>query len=192
MIPRSNLEDVVESSELVLDASVLINLLGTGMAAEILDACEFKCSADGRALAELLRHPRPDGNLKVELETLEKKPILHRLRIAGAQVEEFVNIAGAEAPNDIGDGEAATIVQAHTLSAVAVVDDRKARRAATERYSDLILSTTADLLAHRSVVTRLGEKQATYAFGEARKYARMSIPERYQRWFSEAFGEVRL
>jgi predicted nucleic acid-binding protein len=185
VIPRSNLEVVTERSDLVLDTSVLINLLGTGIASELLHACEFRCSADQRSLRELLQHPRPEGNLKAELNALERTSLLKNVELVGDQIGEFLALTGAEPPNDIGDGEAATIVQANTLNAVAVLDDRKARRVANSQYPELTLSTTADLLAHSSVVNRLGEKRVTRAFSDARKYARMHIPQPFEHWFSK-------
>jgi hypothetical protein len=179
------LEDALATSDAILDTSVLINLLGTGLAEEILSAFEFRCLVDTRVMSEVSKHPRPGVNLKGELDALFRESLLKKVHLSDAQLEGFVALTGADAPNDIGDGEAATLVQADTLGAVAVIDDRKATRIGRTRYSGILISTTADVLLHGSVVSCMGEDKLIQAFLDARKYSRMLISEGYSKWFDK-------
>ncbi len=113
---KSALDEIEETSEVVLDASVVINLLGTGVAKKILTAFEFKCAIDKLAVQEIVRHPRPDGDLKKELGLLVREGLIREVKLSDARYKDFLELVGAPSPDGLGDGEAATLVQARVTS----------------------------------------------------------------------------
>jgi predicted nucleic acid-binding protein len=179
---KSALDEIEETSEVVLDASVVINLLGTGVAKEILTAFEFKCTIDKLAAQEIVRHPRPDGDLKKELGLLAREDLIREVRLSDAEYKAFLELVGAPSPSGLGDGEAATLVQAVSLRAVAVIDERKAKRIAAARYPGLKIASTTDILFHRSVMSRLGENNVAAAITDARRHARMFTSKECIAW----------
>jgi predicted nucleic acid-binding protein len=55
------------------------------------------------------------------------------------------------AQTTLDDGEAATIAHAVALNGVALIDERKANRICTERFPELRIASTVDILVHPSV-----------------------------------------
>ena len=80
------------------------------------------------------------------------------------------------------DGEAATIAYAVGRGAVALIDERKARRICAERFPRLRLASTADVLLHGLVNDGLGETGRCDAIFRALRDAEMQVvpPDRMQ------------
>jgi hypothetical protein len=82
------------------------------------------------------------------------------------QYETFLNLTGALPPDDIGDGEAATIACAEGAGA-AVIDERKAIRIAMKDFPNIKLYSSLDLLCASCVFTALGKDAVTNAVRDA-------------------------
>lgn len=124
-----------ESGPLILDACVLINLLATGMADEIIDVQEHSSVICRQVAAEALVLDQPDGpRIRVHPENL---PVVD-LR-SDDEYDHFVRLA-----MELGDGEAATIALARSRGYVVLTDDRKATRIAGEQ--GVATFDTVDLL----------------------------------------------
>ena len=82
----------------------------------------------------------------------------------------------------LDDGEAATIAHALWRDAVALIDERKARRICAERFPRLRLASTVDVLLHSLVTDALGETGQRDAIFRALRDAKMQVvpPDRMQ------------
>ncbi|WP_323119754.1 hypothetical protein [Burkholderia alba] len=178
-----------KDSELVLDASVVINLLATGHSSSILQALGTpivvtdnvvreiqKGSADGRPEAAQLELLILDRHLRVE-------------KLEGPASESFFELVGGSVSDSLDDGEAATLAFAHSNGFTAAIDEKKATRIATERFASLRLVTTVDILAYASVQTRLGTQALAEAMFRALRFARMQVQERQFDWVSQLIGQ---
>lgn len=130
----------------LLDSSVLINILATNCEREILGifpAGVGVCSAvAGEAL--YLRGEQPaNPRTRISLDPLIERGLLqeHGLRDDDERTL-YVDLAA-----DLDDGEAMTIAIAYERRIPAATDDRKARRIARERFGDdLLLLSTAEIM----------------------------------------------
>jgi predicted nucleic acid-binding protein len=171
---------------LVIDASVLINLLGSGAAEGVLQALTPAILIEQRALSEVLRDPSRNLPARHKRALLLERQLLQVRQLAGGAIECFLELVTE--PYCLDDGEAATIAYAVDLGAVAVLDERKARRVARERFPSLCVSSTAGLF--RSVLEqgRMDAGQVRAVLLAALQRARMSVPSDEIDWVIGLLG----
>lgn len=142
--------------QIVVDASVLINLLATSDPAVILRALgEPMVVAD--AAREVRRNPRTGATGREVLEPLLASGLLHRVTMAEHEAETFVELVGASPPDDLDDGEAATIAFALSRGHAVAIDEAKAQRILSEKYDRIRCMSTVALyrgLLEREVFDR--------------------------------------
>ena len=119
-----------EHSVLVIDASVVINLLGTGKPADLLGMLNRRVNIDELALNEVTSDPLNKLPGRDAVEALLRSGLISSGRLSALAFEVFLELTGATPPDDLGDGEAATIAQSFDIGAVPVIDERKATRIA--------------------------------------------------------------
>lgn len=169
--------DPAESGGLVLDTSVWINLLATEAVEAILDALAVPCHAPEQVIAEIKRDP-----VTGVIFPSDRHPLRHMssgvsiLSLEGMELELFLEIVGAPAGDALGDGEAAAIAVAVSRGLDLVIDDRKARRIVRERFGQVRIYWTVDVLRAHRVVTALGRDRADEYFAKARRFGRMHVP----------------
>lgn len=173
---------------LVLDASVLINLLGSGRPGEILAHLGRRFVVEQIALAEVRRDPSSGLPANQTLDPLFSAGLLHTERMSGLAYRFFLQLTGAPSPDDLGDGEAATIAHAADLGAVAVLDERKAIRVAKLKFPDVILLNTLDLLSNSLLAAKLGPSEVGNIVRAALSNARMRVPRDYRQWVDDVTG----
>jgi predicted nucleic acid-binding protein len=76
----------------------------------------------------------------------------------------------------LDDGEAATIGYACEVGGIAMIDERKARSLCTDKFPELPVVSTVELLLHETVAIALGEKGRIDAVVSALQLARMRVP----------------
>ena len=130
----------------LLDSSVLINVLATGREVEVLRI--FPAGAGVCATVEgeslFLRGETPaDPPVRILLAPLIDSGLLQQHEVSTeAERSLYVDLA-----SELDDGEAMTIAIAHHRRFVVATDDRKARRVAAQRFgNDFELLRTSDLL----------------------------------------------
>ena len=82
----------------------------------------------------------------------------------------------------MGDGEAATIACAHCTSSWAAIDERKARRICTERFPQITVASTVDILAHEAVMAAFSAQEMTSAVLAALEVAHMQVQAHQLDW----------
>jgi hypothetical protein len=153
---------VPSQSVAILDACVLINLLASGRAEEILTGTEYKFGICTVASSESIYLRAADSNAppdEVKLEPLVKSKCLTVYALSGnAEQTLYVDYAG-----DLDDGEAMTLALAFSRGFSMATDDRKARRIFLEEIGDATrLLSTAQIL-------RMWSKSAALTSGELKK-----------------------
>lgn len=181
-----------KNAPLVLDASVVINLVASGHGCEVLSA--VGCPAivpdivageldlgviSGRKDGEVLARWVTDGNLSQEGLTDD----------AWVDFERLVSGPSSES---LEDGEAATIAHAHQRAAIAVLDERKAVRLCQERFPSLVHVSTVDLLLHPNVVAQLGQDSLVEALFNALTLARMRVFPQHHQTVANLLGAERI
>ncbi len=169
--------DPAGSPGLVLDANVCINLLATEAVADLLGALAVPCHVPAQVLGEVTRDPvtrvaLPDAGHPLRGHA----PALRIAALTADEVDLFLDLVGAPAPDALGDGEAAAIAVAVHRGLDIAVDDRKARRIVRDRFPALRPFWTVDLLRAPRVVAGLGAARAADLFDRARRHGRMHVP----------------
>jgi len=180
------------NSSLIFDASVLLNILGTGSPEVILQNLRRTCIIDQVAISEVNLHPVTGRPCHELLEFFQSEGLLRVVRMENKVYEHFISLTGASSPDDLDDGEAATIAQASFNGWTAVLDERKATRIAMACLSESQILTSVDLLSARELSTVLGEAKVADLLYLALRNARMRVPPAMRSWVIRALGASRV
>ncbi|EPO6703944.1 hypothetical protein ACO0TC_08420 [Pseudomonas aeruginosa] len=177
-----------QRTALVLDASVIINLLATGHAGTILQALSVPLIVTDNVVREIGQgtvNGRPEPELLAELTSNQ---VLKVNELAGTALESFFDMVSGHTSSSLGDGEAATLAFAHHNGLFAAIDEKKATRIAAERFEALRLVTTVDILAFEPVRASLGNEVLAKATLHALQRARMQVREHQYDWIAQLIG----
>jgi predicted nucleic acid-binding protein len=174
-------------ADLSIDTSALINFAATGALVDILRCLNGRAVIEPAVKRELIRNPRDGSDLRPLIESLIKEEHLNEIYMNETESQMFIGLVGALPPDDLGDGEAATLALASTRGA-AVIDERKARRIAARDLSHVQLYTTLDILCSPLVVATLTEEKVISAFIDERRFAKMHVPAFWNEWAIEFLG----
>ncbi len=177
-----------QESILVLDASVIINLLATDHASAILQAVPTPIVVTDNVIREIelgAANGRPEPKQLLELI---HNQILMREELSGIALEHFFDLVSGSTAASLGDGEAATLALAHCNGFTAGIDEKKATKISSERFENLRLITTVDILAYEPVRISLGDEALAKATLQALKNARMQVRENQFDWIQGVIG----
>lgn len=161
---------------LVADASVIININGTGHAADIIRAMPHAFTVTENACAELEAGSRRGHNDYARLLELIDAGIVRRASLGAAGLTVYETLIGGSTVRTLDDGEAATIAHAHETSGIALIDERKARSLCAASFPKLAIVPTIELLMHDAIATALGADRQADAIENALTRARMQVP----------------
>jgi predicted nucleic acid-binding protein len=177
---------------IVLDASVIINLLATGYATEILQALNASLVVTGHIVREIEQgaaNGRQEFKLLAELIDAS---FLQMKELSGPSLEHFFGMVSGKTSDSLGDGEAATLAFAYSNMVSAAIDEKKATRIASERFELMKVVTTIDILAYEPVRTLLGYTTLASATFQALRIARMQVRPHQLEWVIRLIGEGNL
>lgn len=178
-------------STLVLDASAVINVLGTSQAAALLGALGRTCVVEATAWREVTRDPLTGKSASGPLKALIDRRLLLKQEMNSETALTFLELVLAQPPDGLDDGEAATVAHAAAIGGSAVIDERKALRVCTVRLPTVRLLSTMDLLTHSSVSRALGQAALSDAVFSALQHARMRVLPEFAPWVVELLGPDR-
>ena len=171
----ANFSSSEDDAPLVFDNSVVINLAVVQCAPRILRALRRRVVLPQAVIGELeLAGQR--GQLVLAIVDQWKRDdlvVVDALRESACPV--FEQLISGSVTDTLDDGEAATLAHALDLSAVAVIDEQKAHRIAGQRFPQLRLASTADVLLHVRVVDAIGQLAVGDALFQALTGARMRV-----------------
>lgn len=178
-----------QRNAIVLDASVIINLLATGHANTILQALAVPLYVTDNVVREIEQgavNGRPEPALLAEL--IGNQALIVK-ELTGTALEDFFGMVSGHTSSSLGDGEAATLALAYRNGFSAAIDEKKATRIAAEQFAALKLVTTVDVLAHEPVRASLGNEMLANATLHALQRARMQVREHQFDWIVQLIGE---
>ena len=162
---------------LVLDTNICINLLATEAVADLLGALAVPCLIPMPVLGEVTRDPVTRAALPDAGHPLRgHAPALLIVTPTADEIDLFLDLVGAPAPDALGDGEAAALAVAVHRGLALALADRKARRLLRARFSTLRPFWTVDLLRAPSVIAAFGAARAADLFDRAKRHGRMHVP----------------
>ncbi len=176
---------------IVADTSTVINLNATGCAREIVRAIPNKLvvvDVVPGELAEGRLRGRQDADL---LDQLVAAGLVEVVKLDEVSVVHFEKLVVGPAAMTLDDGEAATIAYAVSHKGIAIIDERKATRIATEKFAKLHVGCTVDILAHPKVQKSLGKKVLAEAVFNALYHGRMGVFQHHVEWVMRLIGTDR-
>lgn len=160
---------------LVADASVVINLNATGCAHDILWAQPGAVVVTENAFIELAAVTRYGHSDSEKLQALIHCGVVRLVQLGETGSRVYASLVEGPARRTLDDGEAATIGCACEAGGVAMIDERKARTLCADRFPNLMMASTADLLIQDRVKAVLGEQGQIDAILKALRSARMRV-----------------
>ena len=158
------------------DASVVINLNATGCARAIITAFPNRWAVTANALAELVGGMRNGHDDARALQTLIDAGVIDLVGLGDNGGRVYEALIDGSALRTLDDGEAATIGYAHEVGGIALIDERKAMNLCADRFPDMLVVSTVQLLLHEAVVRALGQRGHVDAVLGALQKARMRVP----------------
>jgi len=165
--------------ELILDASVVINLNATGHASSILAAIPNPALVTENVLGELQRGAGNGHADEEKLQALIASGIVAPIPISSQASSTYQQLIEGPASETLDDGEAATIACALQANAVAVVDEKKGRSICGTRFPNLGIASTIELIIHPAISLSLGSDVQREAVFSALYHGRMRVPEEH-------------
>ena len=176
---------------IVFDASVIINILGSGQEERILGALPGRRVVVEVTSRDITRHPLMPRSAADPLASLVAAGLLERISLPEASLVRFIELTGAVPPDDLDDGEAAALAAGETLALPVAVDEAKGRRVASARLRDVQLLSSAEVFAMPEVAAALGA-QLVDALFSALVNARMRVLPDHEAWVRELLGDARV
>lgn len=173
------LSDYLPKGVVVLDASVLINLLGCRECVAVLEGLRAKCLMEERTLKEVRKHPVPGCDHAEPLRALLSSGALEEVRMTEEEYETYLTLVSGPLGTRLDDGESAALAISGRAASI-VLDERKARRRAAEDRKvsrDLTVASTLRLMLTSGHRQAWSTQKVRDLVVEARKSARMGVPK---------------
>ena len=174
------------SDPLFLDTSVLINLLACGKIGELAGALGRPMIVEETVVRETRWHPKTKEDGTSAVRSLVGARVLQMAQMNEAQAIAFLELVGAASPDDLDDGEAATLAITGGQGAV-VIDERKGRRVAGEKFPELQVLSTLDIICCPQVIDQLGLDESLLLVTEAKNVGRKRILPSWRDWLRFQF-----
>jgi len=177
------------SLPLFLDASVVINLLAADCLGALSLALERPIVIEQAVLGEVAYHPKTKTPTGDYFSELARNGAIKIVTCSESELVEFLRLVSAAEPDDLDDGEAATLACAHR-SGHAAIDERKGRRVAARDYPALSIFHTVDLIFSPQFCAFFGEQRTVEIARAARAIGRMHVPHEWLNFMKKTCGAV--
>jgi predicted nucleic acid-binding protein len=174
---------------LILDTSVVLNLVGTGDPRLILKHLREKVCVPPAVLKEVQREPHTDGELS--LSELIEDGVIVVIECTSEINALALELAGAPSPDDLGDGESFAISCAACLEVKVGIDDQKARRILRAHWPKIVQWFTIDLIALAANHGNLRAAHHAELVYLALRNARMRVPKERRMEIAKLIGNER-
>lgn len=172
------LSDYLPRGIAILDASVLINLLGCGECVAVLQGLGQKCLMEERTLKEVCKHPIPGFSHVEPLRALLSSGTLEEVHMTDEEYEIYLTFVSGPLGTRLDDGEGAALAITGRASSI-VIDERKARRRIAENpkvTKGLAVASTLQLLLTSGHRQAWSAQRVQELVTSARQHARMGVP----------------
>lgn len=159
----------------MVDSSALISLISCDCASDVASALSPPIIASELVIEELVEGLEVGHNHSPHIDRLKERQLLKTEALDDSSAILYRSLVDGTTLRTLDDGEAATIALAIQLHATAVIDERKARSLCRERFPELSIVSTAELLLEKRVRETLGDRYAN-AWTCALVKGRMRVP----------------
>lgn len=174
-----------------VDTSVLINLDSSGFGAQLLRSFDGRIVIARGVELELCASGARGRALLGELKVWAADNLIRIVEMDEEGESLFETLISGSSAQTLDDGESATIVCAHQLQGIAVIDDRKAGRICKERFPAVPVASSVDVFRHAQTTRSLSADQLREAVYNALHHARMSVSHADLSWVTELLGADR-
>src|SRR5216684_7370943 len=161
---------------LVLDTSVILNLLGTGRPQFLLTHFPLRALAPVSVIEEVKREPDVPVDKDAGFLDLIHRGLITVLKPHNEADQLALALAGGPSPDDLDDGESYAIAYAVTLGATLAIDERKGRRIISQQWPALNCMFTLDLIEKAIASARLNDGDRSAIIFSALRHSRMRVP----------------
>jgi hypothetical protein len=147
---------------------------------------------DEITLREVSIDPFTGRSAKALLEGLRNRKLLQTVKMTDNTFDLFLSLSGAVPPDDLDDGEAATLAQAASGNCVPVLDEKKATRVCLTRFPELALLNSMDIIAAPEMCNQVGMDGVAEMIFLALQNSKMRVASRERQWVLELLGEERI
>lgn len=179
------------AAQLVADASTIINLIATGSARAIVSALPNRVVVVDVVPGELETGRARGREACDRLKELIAAGVVDVVELGEDAAPHFEGLVIGPAAMTLDDGEAATIAYALAHAGTALIDERKATRICAERFPQLRVACTVDVLIHPDVQRQLGADMMAEAVFNALHGGRMGVLPGHLEWIVGVIGEER-
>jgi hypothetical protein len=158
---------------------------------QIFHALPHRCHVVATTSREVQRHPLDKKATGDPLASLIGEGLLIRTTLPDTAQGRFMEPVQAATPDDLDDGEAASLATGEALGCAVAMDERKGRRIARARFAELVLHSSIDLFRHPAVSAALGTKLGD-ALYSALIHANMRVLDEDATWVRELVGAERI
>jgi predicted nucleic acid-binding protein len=173
-----------ETRSLALDASVLINFLGSGIPDRLIQAFAGRILVAEPVYKEVYNDPGHRVRPREWMESLDQGGLLEIVRLSGEALQRYLDFGAAGLDN----GEAATLALALDRNAIPVIDEKRARRLYAANYPGARLSSTVELFHELSERDAVAEDILRAGLFDAIRIARMRVLPEMMDWVIAAIG----
>lgn len=173
-----------------VDTSVILNLLATGLASQILAATRRNFILVNHVVSELRYHPLDGKSLKEEIENLTRKGSVRTKVLCTAGKETFSRLVDGVLETTLDDGEAATLAlaQATGEQCAVAIDEKKARRICQMQWPDTPLLSSIDFFVNLEGKDGFRDDDLGQALYDALIHTRMRVPLDRREWVVSKIG----
>jgi predicted nucleic acid-binding protein len=179
------------ASQLIADASTIINLIATRNARAIVSALPNRVVVVDIVPRELETGRARGRETCDRLNELVTAGVVRIVELGDDAAPHFEELVIGAAAATLDDGEAATIAYALAHAATALIDERKATRICAERFPQLRVACTVDVLIHPDVQRQLGPDMLSEAVFNALHGGRMGVLPHHLEWIVGLIGDER-
>ena len=184
------LNDYLPKGIVVLDASVLINLLGCRECVAVLEGLGAKCLMEERTLKEVRKHPIPGCDHAEPLRALFSSGALEEVRMTEDEYETYLTFVSGPLGTRLDDGESAALAISGRASSV-ILDERKARRRAAEDEKvakNLAVASTLQLMLTSGHRQTWSVQKVRDLVAASHQNSRMGVPKEDMALLEELLG----
>ena len=174
---------------LIADASVIINLVASGFAKQLLSAIPNRLCVVDEIVAELERGKSNGHKDAFELQELVSSNLVEIVSLTDKCWGVFEELVCGSAATTLDDGEAATLAYCVVNHTVPVIDERKANRICREKYSSLIPACSTDIFMQATTQPSINDSLISTALFNAIQHGRMRVMPPHMDWVIEKIGE---
>lgn len=170
---------------LVLDASPIFNILGSGSSERVLDALSGLCVVEEHTLKEVIRNPFDNLPAAATIEKLLARGCLRTTRMGGNAYEQYLELVAANSVDALGRGESAALSYANEVRGIVVLDDRKAKRIGKKRFPSCDQWTSIELFRQARKAGAISKREMAKIVQLAISNARMHVLVEERKWLAE-------